>query len=182
MSNKLLKTVLLEYLKTKSWKIFEWKRFIVTNMEKSVKLFKVVRIHKRQDRRNRMSNFKESLYHKKSFIYQIGDTYYAIGADTFSAVTDTEETDNLELLQNALKKKNERQISKYLDKVIRIATMYRVDAKEHYRVQDKLFAFIDQLAKEDEKAYLKLQRQVDAYDTLFAEYSKYNKNDAPIEQ
>lgn len=29
-----------------------------------------------------MSNFKESLYEKKSFIYQIGDMYYAIGANT----------------------------------------------------------------------------------------------------
>lgn len=31
-----------------------------------------------------MSNFKESLYEKKSFIYQIGDMYYAIGANTFA--------------------------------------------------------------------------------------------------
>ena len=50
-----------------------------------------------------MSNFKESLYEKKSFIYQIGEHYYAIGANTFAAVTDTQELDNMELFQNALK-------------------------------------------------------------------------------
>lgn len=51
-----------------------------------------------------MSNFKESLYEKKSFIYQIGDMYYAIGANTFAKVTDAQELDNMELFQNALKR------------------------------------------------------------------------------
>ena len=36
-----------------------------------------------------MSNFKENLYEKKSFIYQIGEAYYAIGTNTFARVTDT---------------------------------------------------------------------------------------------
>ena len=38
-----------------------------------------------------MSDFKESLYKKKSFIYQIGAEYYAIGANTFAKVTDSPE-------------------------------------------------------------------------------------------
>ena len=55
-----------------------------------------------------MSNFKESLYEKKSFIYKIGEEYFAIGANTFVKVTDSPELDNIELLQNALKKENDR--------------------------------------------------------------------------
>ena len=51
-----------------------------------------------------MSAFKESLYEKKCFIYQVGEDYYAIGANTFAKITDSPETDNIELFQNALKK------------------------------------------------------------------------------
>ena len=113
-----------------------------------------------------MSNFKESLYEKKSFIYKIGDQFYAIGANTFTKVTDSPELDNIELLQNALKKENDRQITKYLDKIIRIANTYRADAKEHYRVQDKLFKFVDELQKHDEAAFRALQNQVFQFDEL----------------
>lgn len=122
-----------------------------------------------------MSNFKESMYQKKSFIYQIGDAYYAIGADTFVKLSDSAETDSVELLQNALKKNNERQIAKYLDKIIRIANAYRVSAREHYQVQEKLFAFIDELETKDETAFLELQRQAVQFDELFVKYSKMNK-------
>lgn len=121
-----------------------------------------------------MSNFKESMYQKKSFIYQIGDAYYAIGADTFAKLSDSAETDSVELLQNALKKNNERQIAKYLDKIIRIASTYRVSAREHYQVQEKLFVFIDELETKDENAFLELQRQVVQFDEMFAKYSKMN--------
>lgn len=88
-----------------------------------------------------MSDFKESLYKKKSFIYQIGEEYYAIGANTFAKVTDSPEVDNIELLQNALQKGNDRQIEKYLEKITRNANFYRVDAREHYRLRDKLLSF-----------------------------------------
>ncbi|MBQ5850085.1 MAG: hypothetical protein IIW54_04605, partial [Lachnospiraceae bacterium] len=84
-----------------------------------------------------MSSFKESLYQKKGYIYQIGNDFYAIGANIFTKVTDSPEVDNVELLNNAIKKNNERQISKYFDKIIRLANAYRVDAKEHYRLQEK---------------------------------------------
>ena len=76
-----------------------------------------------------MSSFKESLYEKKSFIFQIGEEYYAIGANTFAKVTDLQELDNMELLQNAFEKGNDRQTAKYLEKIMRIANAYRVDAK-----------------------------------------------------
>lgn len=114
-----------------------------------------------------MSTFKESLYEKKSFIYQIGTDYYAIGANTFAKVTASQELDNLELFQNALKKQNDRQIAKYLEKLMRIANSYRVDAREHYRLQEKLFQFIDHLQAEEEAA---LQKQVFAFDELCAKY------------
>lgn len=114
-----------------------------------------------------MSTFKESLYEKKSFIYQIGADYYAIGANTFAKVTASQELDNLELFQNALKKQNDRQIAKYLEKLMRIANSYRVDAREHYRLQEKLFQFIDHLQAEEEAA---LQKQVFAFDELCAKY------------
>lgn len=122
-----------------------------------------------------MSNFKESMYQKKSFIYQIEDEYYAIGADTFAKLSDSAETDSVELLQNALKKNNERQIAKYLDKIIRIANTYRVSAREHYQVQEKLFAFIDELEKDKEATFLDLQRQAVQFDELFVKYSKLNE-------
>lgn len=120
-----------------------------------------------------MSNFKESLYEKQGFIYQAGEHYYAIGANIFAQVNDMAEIDNVELLNNAIKKDNERQIAKYLDKIIRIAQTYRVDAKEHYRQRDKLFAFIDELEQNDEDEYLKLQVQAQKFDELFDKFSRY---------
>ncbi|MDE6364768.1 MAG: hypothetical protein K2L86_11020 [Lachnospiraceae bacterium] len=116
-----------------------------------------------------MSNFKESLYQKKSFIYQIDGNYYAIGANTFAQVTDTQELDNMELFQNALKKQNDRQITKYLEKLMRIANSYRVDAREHYKLQEKLFQFIDQL---EEREKTVLQRQVFQFDELCEKYQR----------
>lgn len=119
-----------------------------------------------------MSGFKESLYEKKSFIYQIREDYYAIGANTFAKVTDSPEVDNIELLQNALKKGNDRQISKYLEKIVRSANFYRVDAKEHYKLQDKLFKFIDQLETSDSAAFRALQEQVAQFDALCEKYQQ----------
>lgn len=120
-----------------------------------------------------MSSLKESIYQKHGFIYQIGQEYYALGANIFALVTDKAEIDNLELLQNALEKNNERQISKYLDKIIRIANTYRVDAREHYRLQEKLFSFLDELEKTKEEDYLKLQKQFIRFEEMFDRYSKY---------
>lgn len=114
-----------------------------------------------------MSTFKESLYEKKSFIYQIGADYYAIGANTFAKVTASQELDNLELFQNALKKQNDRQIAKYLEKLMRIANSYRVDAREHYKLQEKLFHFVDRLQETEEAA---LQKQVFLFDELCEKY------------
>ena len=108
--------------------------------------------------RSCMSDFKESLYKKKSFIYQIGEEYYAIGAN------------NIELLQNALQKGNDRQIEKYLEKITRNANFYRVDAREHYRLRDKLFKFLDQLEASDEAAFKSLQDQVFRFDELCEKY------------
>ena len=119
-----------------------------------------------------MSSFKESLYEKKSFIYRIGEEYYAIGANTFTKITDSPELDNVELLQNSLKKGNDRQIAKYLDKIMRIANFYRVDAKEHYKLQDKLFKFIDGLEASDEAAFRAFQEQVFRFDELCAKYQQ----------
>lgn len=120
--------------------------------------------------RSCMSDFKESLYKKKSFIYQIGEEYYAIGANTFAKVTDSPEVDNIELLQNALQKGNDRQIEKYLEKITRNANFYRVDAREHYRLRDKLFKFLDQLEASDEAAFKSLQDQVFRFDELCEKY------------
>lgn len=119
-----------------------------------------------------MSDFKESLYEKKSFIYQIGEEYYAIGANTFARVTDSPEVDNIELLQNALKKGNDRQIVKYLEKIMRNANFYRVDAREHYKLQDKLFKFLDQLKASDDAAFRSLQDQVFRFDALCEKYQQ----------
>lgn len=121
-------------------------------------------------RRGFMNSFKEILFGKKSFIYQVGNTYYAIGANTFSEVTDSAELDNIELLKNALKKENDRQIAKYLEKIMRIANTYRVDGKEHYKVRDKLFQFIDELGQKDEEALKSLQVQVFQIDELIEKY------------
>lgn len=117
-----------------------------------------------------MSDFKESLYEKKSFIYLIGEEYYAIGANTFAKVTDSPEVDNIELLQNAMKKGNDRQIAKYLEKIVRTANFYRVDAREHYKLQDKLFKFLDQLETCDDAAFQSLQDQVFRFDELCEKY------------
>ena len=78
----------------------------------------------------------------------------------------------MELLQNALKKNNERQIMKYLDKIIRIANTYRVDAREHYKLQDKLFHFIDDLEHNNRQAYEDLQRQLLLFDELVEKYNR----------
>lgn len=119
-----------------------------------------------------MSGFKESLYEKKSFIYQIGEEYYAIGANTFAKVTDSPEVDNMELLQNALKKGNDRQIAKYLEKIIRSANFYRVDAREHYKLRDKLFRFLDQLEAGSPAAFETLRDQVSRFDALCEKYQQ----------
>ena len=125
-----------------------------------------------------MNGFKEDIFQKHGFIYQIGENYYALGADIFAQVTDTAEIDNIELFQNALKKNNERQISKYLDKIIRIANSYRVDAREHLKLQAKLSEFIDELEEQNIEDYQKLQKQVFEFDELFARYSKHSKVNA----
>ncbi len=117
-----------------------------------------------------MNAFKESLYEKKSFIYQVGEDYYAIGANTFAKLTDSPEIDNLELLQNALKKENERQIAKYYEKIARIANSYRVDAREHFKLRDKLFTFLDELEKNDKTSFEGLLAQVSLVDTLAEKY------------
>ena len=122
-----------------------------------------------------MGSLKESIYQKHGFIYQIGEAYYAIGANIFAQITDSAEIDNMELLSNALNKNNERQISKYLDKVIRIANTYRVDAREHYKQQEKLYAFMDELERDHQEEYLKLQKQFSQFEELFDRYSKYGK-------
>ena len=113
-----------------------------------------------------MSRFKEILYQRKGFIYQVGEDYYAIGANTFAKITDSPEVDNIELLRNALNKNNERQIAKYLEKIIRIANTYRVDAREHYKLQDKLFHFIDDLEQNHIQTYNALQCQLALFDEL----------------
>lgn len=120
-----------------------------------------------------MGSLKESIYQKHGFIYQIGEAYYAIGANIFAQITDSAEIDNMELLSNALNKNNERQISKYLDKVIRIADTHRVDAREHLKQQERLYAFIDELEKSNPEGYMSLQKQFAQFEELFDRYSKY---------
>lgn len=118
-----------------------------------------------------MGAFGESLYEKKSFIYKIGDAYYAIGANTFASITDSQEIDNIELLQNALKKGNERQSAKYYEKIARIANSYRVDAREHFKLRSKLFTFLDDLEKNDVQSFGELQEQVSLLDQLSERFS-----------
>lgn len=125
-----------------------------------------------------MNGFIEDIYQKQGFIYQVGEEYYALGADIFAKVTDMAEIDNLELLQNAVKKNNERQIGKYLDKLIRIASGYRVDAREHLKLQAKLAEFMEELERQDTDAYQKLQKQVFEFDELFTRYSKHSNINA----
>lgn len=119
-----------------------------------------------------MSNFKESLYKKKCFLYEIDGQFYAIGQSTFSKVEDGAQIDNIELLRNAIKKSNDRQIAKYLEKIIRIATTYRVDAKEHLKLQDKLFKFVDELEKSNEKEFNNFQHQACEFDEMVEKYTK----------
>ena len=121
-----------------------------------------------------MNGFVEDVYQKHGFIYQIGEKYYALGTAIFAEVTDISEIDNIELLRNAVKKNNERQIGKYLDKIIRISNGYRVDAKEHLKLQAKLAEFLMELEQQDVEAYQALQKQVFEFDELFARYSKHN--------
>ena len=121
-----------------------------------------------------MNGFVEDVYQKHGFIYQIGEKYYALGTAIFAEVTDIAEIDNIELLRNAVKKNNERQIGKYLDKIIRISNGYRVDAKEHLKLQAKLVEFLMELEQQDVEAYQALQKQVFEFDELFARYSKHN--------
>lgn len=85
-------------------------------------------------------------------------------------MTDAQELDNMELFQNALKKNNDRQIAKYMDKLMRIANSYRVDAREHYKLQEKLFQFIDGIEAKDKTAYHNLQQQVFQFDKLIQKY------------
>ncbi|MCM1182987.1 MAG: hypothetical protein NC337_06410 [Roseburia sp.] len=118
-----------------------------------------------------MSDFKEALYQRKSFIYQVGGDYYAIGANTFAKITDSPEVDTLELLRTALEKGNDRQIAKYLDKLVRTVNAYRVDAKEHFRQRERLFRFLDALEREDEAAYRQLQEQLFQFDALMEKYN-----------
>lgn len=125
-----------------------------------------------------MNGFVEDIYQKHGFIYQIGESFYALGADIFAEVTDTAEIDNIELLQNAVKKNNERQIGKYLDKIIRIANGYRVDAREHLKLQAKLAEFVEELEQQDVEAYQALQKQVFEFDELFTRYSKHSNVNA----
>lgn len=117
-----------------------------------------------------MNAFKESLYEKKSFIYQVGGDYYAIGANTFAKLTDSPEIDNVELFRNALKKDNERQIAKYYEKIARIANSYRADSREHFKTRDRLFAFLDELEKNDKTSFEALQKQVSLVDLLAEKY------------
>lgn len=119
-----------------------------------------------------MSSLKERIYRTHGFIYQIKGTYYALGANIFAPVSDSAEIDNMELLENALNKNNERQISKYLDKLIRIANTYRVDAREHLKLQDKLYAFIDELEQQDAGEYQKLCTQFEQFEALYERYSR----------
>ncbi|MCD8039382.1 MAG: hypothetical protein LUE96_09920 [Lachnospiraceae bacterium] len=121
-----------------------------------------------------MSTLKEELFEKKSFIYQIGGDYYAIGSNTFAKLTGSPELDNLELFRNALKKNNERQIVKYYEKILRIANTYRADAREHYKLRDRLYAFLDELEKNDEAAFRELQSQIALADELTKKYLPEN--------
>lgn len=117
-----------------------------------------------------MSTFKENIYGDKRFIYQIGEKYYVIGTNTFTELTDSAETDIFELLHNAIKKQNERQMEKYLEKMIRITSNYRTDSKEHIRTKEKLYAFLEELENTDEMAYEKLQNQYVEYVELYQRY------------
>ena len=117
-----------------------------------------------------MSNFKENIYQGMRFIYEIDHRFYVIGENTFVELTNPAETDILELLQNAIKKNKDKQIEKYLEKMIRITANYRADSKEHLRTQDKLFQFLDELAENNEEAYEALQNQYMKYVELYQRY------------
>lgn len=126
---------------------------------------------------NRMSTFNENIYSDKRFIYQIGEKYYVIGENTFAELSDPVKTDIFELLQNSMKKNNDRQMEKYLEKMIRVTNQYRTDSKEYMRTREKLFSFLDELSQKDETAYLNLQNQYMKYVELYQRY--HNEDIAP---
>lgn len=117
-----------------------------------------------------MSNFRDSIFSGNSFIYEINHKWYCIGGNTFAELVNSDETDLYELLENAMKKNNERQIQKYLDKMVRITASYRVDAKEYLRTKDKLTVFLNELEKNHVNEYEKLQKQFLSYTELFQKY------------
>lgn len=104
-----------------------------------------------------MNSFIESMYEKPAFLYEISGSYYVIGASVFSPVTDKAEIDNLTLLNNSRAKNAQKQISKYTDKISRIANTYRVDSKEYIKTRDKLYEFLEMLEKEEPQAFKKLE-------------------------
>ncbi|MDE6218975.1 MAG: hypothetical protein K2G51_00795 [Lachnospiraceae bacterium] len=55
---------------------------------------------------------------------------------------------------------------------MRNANFYRVDAREHYKLQDKLFKFLDRLEASDEAAFRSLQEQVFRFDELCEKYQQ----------
>lgn len=107
-----------------------------------------------------MKQLTEELFRKTPFMYEIQGSFYAIGANVFCPVTDQAAIDYLELLSNAREKHNERQITKYTEKISRIANGYRVDAKEYLKTKDKLFAFLTEIEKTDSSQILKLKNQM----------------------
>lgn len=124
-----------------------------------------------------MSTFKENIYQGMRFIYEIENKFYVIGENTFVELTNPAETDIFELLQNAMKKNKDKQIEKYLEKMVRITANYRADSKEHLRTQEKLFQFLDELAENKEEAYEALQNQYMKYVEL---YQRYHAQEASI--
>ena len=108
-----------------------------------------------------MKQLTEELFQKTPFLYEIQGSFYAIGANVFCTVTDQAEIDYLVLLSNAREKHNERQITKYTEKISRIANGYRVDAKEYLKTRDKLCAFLTEVEKDDPAQILKLKNQMD---------------------
>lgn len=107
-----------------------------------------------------MKELTEELYQKTPFMYEIQGSFYAIGANVFCPITDQAEIDYLVLLSNAREKHNERQISKYTDKISRIANGYRVDAKEYLKTRDKLLQFLTELEKTEPSEIKRLQEQM----------------------
>jgi len=120
-----------------------------------------------------MNELGEKIYEKQGFIYRIGTKYYALGANIFAEVTNQAQIDNLELLQNAMRKNNERQISKYLDKIVRIAATYRVAAREHMKQRDRLYAFLEELERDEPQQYRRLEQDFADFGEYFERYSRF---------